>query len=121
MRWQKVCDEAKDVNYKSDLMRAILRMKHTRHTVAGVIARMDGLPVGLQSYIAWDIVCDPVATAKQYDRVKNNLGLLAVTSEENIQRAFNRCHEGNLTTHAADRATRPDKPAVMAQLALPLM
>ena len=102
MNWREGFANSDDPLRKSDILRAILAVTRSTQEISDVVARMETLPEGLQSHIAWDVVNNPSTTIDIYERVKCNPYLLANTSVENVQSAWLRARDGNLTPRAPD-------------------
>ena len=119
MNWREGFANTNDPLRKSDILRAILAVSRSPQEISDIVARMETLPEGLQIYIAWDVVCNPATTIDIYERVKCNPALLANTDTENVQSAWLRDHEGNLTQRVPDlsKAERFSQP-VYRQLEL---
>jgi hypothetical protein len=92
MNWREAFDESRDMYFRCALLRAVLKMKVTVHEISDCIVRMELLPIGLQSQVAWDIVCKPITTIRQFNRVKDNAGMLAMVDNEVIYQAWLRNH-----------------------------
>jgi hypothetical protein len=93
VNWRELCKATDDVDYKSDILRAVLKTRNvTVQEISDIVDMMETLPIHLQSYIAWDVICKPQTTAKIYKRVKHNPGLLAVTTSKNIRSTWERNH-----------------------------
>ncbi len=84
--WRKSFVEMEDPCTKSDILRAVLRRKPSTDEIAECASLMECLPKHLQSYIAADIICNPRTSRETYERVKDNEGLLTVTTSTNIRR-----------------------------------
>lgn len=106
MNWRESFANTDDPLRKSDILRAILAVSRSAQEISDIVDRMETLPEGLQSYIAWDVVCNPATTIDIYERVKCNPHLLANTDAENVQSAWLRSHDGNLTMRPADKWVR---------------
>lgn len=111
MNWREGFANSDDPLRKSDILRVVLAVSKSTQEISDIVDFMACLPEGLQSYIAWDVVNNPSTTIDIYERVKCNPSLLANTSVENVQSAWERNHEGNLTPRALDGANAPANEA----------
>lgn len=91
-KWREGYEMLGDVYLQAALLREILKSSRSESEISDVIDRMKALPGGLQSYIAWDVVCNPATTNALFKRVRNNRYMLAGTSRENVQSAWEKWH-----------------------------
>lgn len=94
MNWREGFDNSEDSFRKSDILRAVLAVSKSAQEISDVVDRMACLPEGLQSHIAWDVVCNPFTTVCIYERVKYNPYLMSKTSIENVQLEWELRREG---------------------------
>lgn len=91
-KWREGCDELSDVYLRAALLRSVLKSSRNESEISEVMDRMAALPSHLQSYIAFDVICNPATTVALFRRVRRNRHLLKVTSRENIQFAWEKHH-----------------------------